>query len=238
MGFFLSDWVNSALTPSGTNAKRSQESQQKDVANGAADALGNLKGTLTDESNFAAAQEPARQGAIKRLLMLSSPGNNAARAQIYKNQAYGNAAQSAQLSSAANHNAGISDAYSAGQNQAIANNAADASNTYQANLSSPDAMSKQAQSLLAQYQQAMGMPALTDYNSLANLVYGRPQVMVQPGLGSLVGQVAGDYLSGQLGGAKGAASQSSMTPEYPGGDGYMYPANNPFTSGPDYTGGY
>ena len=203
---FLTSAIQSALTPQGWNDKLSQQNQQKLIANGASNAASGLAGSLLGDANYSASLDPARRSDLNNLLLAASPGNNAARAQTFKNNAYENAAVGSKIADNADNASGLSPAFQAGQNQAIANNAQASVNQFQAQQASPEAQLQQAQALGQMYQQAMGMPELSNYSQLANLVYQRPGVMVQPGLGQTLGGIAGSIAGNITPGGSGKSS--------------------------------
>lgn len=192
MGF-----IQSALTPAGTNARQSQVDQQKNATQGAQNALTYLNPLMGQQAGFASSLEPGREADVKRMLYLSSPGNTQAREAIYARTAASNAGLASKEAGASESAQGLSPSYQAGNDVAEANNAASASNAYDQQLESPEYQLQQANSLAGQYQTDMGIPSQSAYNSAVNTIYGRPQVPVAPGIGSVIGgiagKVAGDY---------------------------------------------
>lgn len=197
MGF-----IQSALTPAGTAARQSQVDQQKQATVGAENALGYLSPLMGTQAQFASGLEPGREADVKRLLYLSSPGNTQAREAVYARTAASNAGLAAKEAGAASTAAGLSPSYTAGNNTAIANNAAEQSNAYDQQLESPEHQLQQAQGLASQYQSDMGLPSQNAYDNAVSTIYGRPQVPVQPGvgqiLGGIAGKAAGDYADSQI----------------------------------------
>ena len=232
--------IQSAFTPSGTNALQGQEATQRGVTNDAAQLLASLFPTLQKQQAFANSLEPGREADINRMLMLSSPGNDQARAQLYNNAAYSNAAQASKQADQANAGAGLSPAYTAGENQGITNAAANSANQYQQMLNSPQYHLQQAQTLLGQIAGANNLPGASQLNDYAGLVYGAPKIQLQPGLGSILGTLAGDYLGGmgKSGGGDGSSTSNARAAS-PGGftqqewsDGFGIPTDNAINSWP------
>jgi hypothetical protein len=161
---------------------------------------------LKQQVSYGESLEPGREAALQRSMFLASPGNTEARQQLYQNQAFSAANQAARTSTAANESAGISPSYSAGQNTATANNAANQANQAFYSMESPEGQLQASNALMSEYQQGMGLPALSGYQTALSGVYGQPQPTVgQNPLGSILGAAAGDYLGGPAGGAIGSS---------------------------------
>jgi len=188
--------IQSAFTPSGTNALQGQEATQAGLTGDYAALLKQMFPSLEAEQNYSDSLVPQEEQDASRMLMLASPGNQQARTQMVNNAAYSNAAQASQQADQADAAAGLSPALEAGQNQGITNAAAGAANQYQQMINSPQYQLSQAQNLLGQVNQAQQIPGMGELGQLTQGIYGAPQVQVQPGLGSFLGSMAGDYLGG------------------------------------------
>lgn len=189
MGFFLTDAISSALTPAGTNARRDQEAGQQSVADQAREIARSSGANYDAVLKYLRGKQGNIQSGIDALGQMSTRGglrDQALRAgatarsqalsqsvplQYAGNQALSNAYRGRQLN-AAN---GV-------QNQAIRQS------------TSPDAQARALMQLL----QAMGSYQSQSYQPYAqagSMVYGQPQVQVQPGimdsLSPFIGMLAG-----------------------------------------------
>jgi len=188
--------LQSAFTPAGTNALQGQEATQAGLTGDYAALLKQMFPSLEAEQNYSDSLVPQEEQDASRMLMLASPGNQQARTQMVNNAAYSNAAQASQQADQADAAAGLSPALEAGQNQGITNAAAGQANQYQQMINSPQYQLSQAQNLLGQVNQAQTLPGMGELGQLTQGIYGAPQVQVQPGLGSFLGSIAGDYAGG------------------------------------------
>jgi len=188
--------LQSAFTPSGTNALQGQEAQQAGLTSEYASLLKQLEPFLSQEQNFSDSLVPQQEADASRMLMLASPGNQQARTQMVDNGNFANAAQAAQQADQADAAAGLSPALTAGQNQGITNAAAGANNSYNQMINSPQYQLSQAQNLLGQISNAQQLPGMGELGQITQGIYGAPTVQVQPGLGSFLGSIAGDYAGG------------------------------------------
>ena len=199
--------LQSAFTPSGTNALQGQEATQAGLTGDYAALLKQMFPTLQQEQNYSDSLVPTQEADMNRMLMLASPGNDQARAQLYNNAAYSNAAHASKQADQADAAAGLSPALEAGQNQGITNAAAASANQYQQMLNSPTYQLQQAQNLMGQLNQAQQLPGMGELGALTQGIYGAPTVQVQPGLGSFLGELGGSYLGG-LGKSEGGGGNN------------------------------
>ncbi len=188
--------LQSAFTPSGTNALQGQEAQQAGLTGDYAALLKQMFPSLQQEQAYSDSLVPTQEADMNRMLMLASPGNQQARTQMVNNAAYSNAAQASKQADQADAAAGLSPALTAGQNQGITNAAAEQANQYQQMINSPQYQLSQAQNLMGQLQQAQQLPGMAELGQLTSGIYGAPRVELGQGLGQFLGSMAGDYLGG------------------------------------------
>jgi hypothetical protein len=188
--------ITAAFTGQGQAASNARTANQAGLAQGANNFLSIINPGLTSGYNFAASQEAPFQNEITNAEQLLSPGNDQANLNQFSNEAYGNAANASRQADELDKGEGISDAYTAGQNTAINNEAATKVGQYQNQLDSPEYHLQQAQGLLGLMNQSANNPLQGDYNQLSGLVYGQPQVPVGEGFGQVLGSLAGTYLGG------------------------------------------
>lgn len=191
----LGSFFTSIFTPSGTNARRSQEADQAKVAGGYQGLFDSLLPYIQDYVKFGGKLEPQRQAEIRRQLLLASPGNAQARQRMYTNQVFNNAIRSSKAQSDMNRAAGFSGAYNAGMRAAALNQAMDASNRYASEMDSPEGMMANSQMRLGAIQQGQSMPMLAQLNNFGEGVYGRPAVQVGQGIGGSLGSILGTAAS-------------------------------------------
>jgi len=222
MGFFLTDAVESALTPQGTNARRGQEQQQKEVGNWAYDLAQNEHDYLGRGQRYRSDNWGTTAGALDTLGKWTTQGGRDDWTHWYTGQQQAAARD-------AGTNAGTMFAGNPELAQSYALDQMNQANTrsanYQAEINSPVAMQK----ALMSYLQSMGLVTDgTQFNNYAGTVFRRPAVAVGQGLGGMIGQLAANYFTGGTAGTAGAAGGL----EYAPGDGYTYNTNTgPFVTG-------
>lgn len=198
----LEDYAVSFITNmfkgQGSGYAQTQNQNQANVAGDAGSILSSLMPAISGAYNTAASYEPQRQAQISQLMALNSPGNTKALQSAYANKAYGNAARAGQQASQMTQAMGGSPALDAGNQTAIANNAANAANAYDAQTDSPEYQMMLGNNELQLMNQAQNSPLFNDFGQMAQTIYGQPKVTVQPGLGSFLGQLAGTF-GGPLG---------------------------------------
>lgn len=207
MGFFLTDAIQSALTPAGTNARRDQEAGQQSVADQArqiaqssgadyASVLKYLQGKRGNvESGIDALSRMGTRGGLRdQALRTGATARGQAMSQSVPLQYAGNQ----QLSNA--YRGRAINAANGVQNQAIRQS------------TSPQAQSQALMQLL----QALGSyqsQSYAPYAQSSSLVYGQPQVQVQPGimdqLSPILGLLAGGKSVQRQGGAGGGVTQGA-----------------------------
>lgn len=212
MGFldFITKPIQSLLTPSGTNARLSQESKQVKLGNDAAALWDQLFPNLKSQFSFMANLEPFRQSLVNRILNLSNPAS-------YQHMAasVGNKARAKGLANA-NYAAGLY-----GQDSGIAKGAAirginmgtQAENDFLTELFNPQhQVALAGQGLNAINNSA---PALGPAGSLFGMVQGQKPVTVGPGFL--------DYAASFLGGQPAGRGTSAPPTLPPGAAGWGNP---------------
>ena len=191
MGFFLTDAISSAFTPAGTNARRDQEAGQQSVADQARDIAKSSGANFASVLKYLQGKRGSVESGIDNLARMGTRGGLRDQALRVGATARGQAmSQSVPLQYAGNQQ--LSNAYrgralnaaNGMQNQAIRQS------------TSPQA---QAQALM-QLLQAMNSYQTGSYQPLgqsASLVYGQPQVQVQPGLMDSIAPFLGMIGGGQ-----------------------------------------
>ncbi len=183
MGFFLTDAINSALTPQGTNARRKQEEGQQSIGNLGADIARSSGADYLGAMNFGRGFDPQMRSNLRYLSdSMSTTG--------LRNHAI--AAANANRSHLMNQQMAPSlNAYATqGMRAASWNSAQDAENQALNNAFSPEthAQASQAfQQALGAYKQGYG----NDFQLGASTSFGQPKVSVQPGLLDYAGQALG-----------------------------------------------
>lgn len=205
VGFFLTDAISSAFTPKGTNARRDQEAGQQSVADQARNIARSSGANYESVLKYLQSKQGNVQGGIDNLARMGTRGGLRDQALRAGATARGQAmSQSVPLQYAGN--AALANAYrgrqlnaaNGMQNQAIRQS------------TSPQA---QAQSLM-QLLQAMGSYQSQSYQPLgqaASLVYGQPQVQVQPGIMDSLSPFLG-MIGGSQSVRQGSASNNRMAP--------------------------
>lgn len=207
------DFLSSIFTPRGTNARRKQEQGQQAIGDQASGIANSAGQNYADVLRYLQGQNRNIQGGIDRL------GQSTTRAGLRDNAIRGGqAARSAALSQSVplqyQQNPWMAQAYRSQQ----MNRANDQSN--QAIQKSTDpATQANALGMLMQAISSYQNQSYTPYGQAAGLVYGQPQVQVQPGLMDQLGGVIGMVTGGQstkggssTQGKASSAKQSAGTP--------------------------
>lgn len=187
----LGSAIDSALTRRGTNAREGQENTQSGIANSAAGLYNSYAPTAQSQFNFAGLSEPQRQQLIGHIVNLSNPNNFWGMAQGVGNQARQNGLQNA------NYAAGMwgqNSGAAMGARAAGINVGTGAQNSFLSQLHSPQNQQQLYQTGLTALNGAAN-PSTNILAQLASLVYGQPQIQTGPGLGDLLGQVAGQVVA-------------------------------------------
>jgi hypothetical protein len=187
----IGSFINSALTPRGTNARRAQEKEQASVSAGAA---GLFKGGLPmiqSQQAFAGGLEPQRQEAITSLIRSLSPGSQRAGLERQKR-----AAQQRAFGSMRMMRPGMGAGMQAGARLAAQNQSAMASNDLERMYASPEYQTAIQQTLMQAILGGQQISGLGDLSGLAGLIYGRPGVQVQPGFLESLAPAIGAYVGG------------------------------------------
>ena len=174
MGFFLTDIINSALTPKGTNARRKQEQGQQDIGNLGGDIARSSGADYLNAMKFGRGFDPQMQNSLRTLS--NSMSTAGLRDQAIA-AARANRAQILTQQSAPSLNAYANQ----GVRAAGLNSAQDAENRALNTAYSPQAHAQAAQN----FAQALGAYKnnyANDFKLGAGAAYGQPQVQVQPGL--------------------------------------------------------
>jgi len=201
---FISDAINSAVTPRGTNAAQGQQDQYNNAQNIFSGALGNYSKLLNNQIGTANSLYPQYTDALNS--SLSSLGQPAVDANVrsYSNNANENAFHQGMLQNLFARAQGEGSGVTQGQDQGAAQQAAIASNNYNAQLNSPQAHAQRYNMIMDLLQKGMSPTAISGALQLSSGVYGAPRVQVQQGIGSSLGS-----LLGGIGGIGGLGSLGS-----------------------------
>ena len=185
MGFFLTDIVNSAITPGGTNARRKQVEGQQIIGNLGGDIAKGAGADYLSAMKFGRGFDPQLQNALRYLSDSTSTAGL-----VNQAKAAGRAARAGLISRqvAPSLNPYAAQGIRAGN----LNQAQDAENQALNNAFSPQAHAAATQAFmqaLAAYKHGYGQ----DLQLGANLAYGQPAVPVQPGILDYASQIAGIY---------------------------------------------
>jgi hypothetical protein len=200
---FISSALQSAFTPAGTNARRDQEAGQKSVADQARD-IAKRSGTNYDSVlKYLQSKQGNVQGGIDALGRMTTRGGLRDQALRAGSTARGQA-MSSQVPIQYAGNPALANAY---RSRAM-NAATGVQNQALQNSTSPLAQTQALMQLL-QAMNSYQSQSYAPYGQAAGLVYGQPQVQVQPGimdqLGPIIGAIKGAQSVGQgKGGAAGA----------------------------------
>ena len=202
MGFFLTDIINSALTPGGTNARRKQEQGQQDVGNLGGDIARAAGADYLGAMKFGRGFDPHLQNSLQYLANSTSTAG-------LRDQAIA-AARTNRSQLLSQQGTPSLNAYAAqGTRAANLSSAQDSENQSINNAYSPLAHAQASQAFqqaLSAYKQGYGQ----DFQLGASTSYGQPTVQVQPGLLDYVSQLAGAYLGSQ-GNEDGSGTGNSGT---------------------------
>ena len=170
-----------------------QNRNQSAVAEAMTKLLPNIQNLLAMQSKTGPEYEAARQNAIAQLINVLNPANLAAQDTALKQgikSDYGNMAGQAELQA---ESVGASPAAVAGIGQGMAGQAARQMTAVDQRSLDPVQQSQRVAAWLSSLEQAQRMPGLQDFSTLASTIYGQPKVQVQPGLGEIIGSVAGGF---------------------------------------------
>jgi hypothetical protein len=193
MGFFITDAIQSAFTPRGTNARQDQENQQKGIADIASGMANSTGANLSDTLSYLKTKNPTiRQG-------LDSLGRSTTRAGLRDNairagRTARGVANGRSVPLQYQSNPYLTSAYRAD----MMNKATDLENQGIFESTSPEAQSKALMELLqalSGYQTMASQP----FQQAAGMVYGAPQVQVEPGLFSQIAPIIGQGIGSNWG---------------------------------------
>lgn len=194
MGFFLTDALESAFTPRGTNARRGQEARQTDVAGIAGEIAGSAGKNYRDALNFTQRFDPQMQSALTALAR-SVNGSGLRDSAV----AAGNTARAKAMSQQVPMNMANNPALAQAYQMANLNKAQDATN--QSIFASYDPQKRnQMLLMLLQALQAYKGNSANDFTRSAGIVYGQPQVQVQGGLMDALAPFLGNMFGQQSAG--------------------------------------
>lgn len=209
MGFFLTDAISSAFTPKGTNARRDQEAGQQSVADQARSIAQSSGANYDAVLKYLRTKQGNVQGGIDALGQMTTRGGLRDQALRAGSTARGQAmSQQVPLQFAGNQ--ALSDAFRGRQLNAA---------TGMQNQAIRQSTSPQAQSqALMQLLQALGSyqsQSFQPFAQSAGLVYGQPQIQVQPGimdsLSPFLGMLGGSQSVTQGKGGAGGGGMSFGT---------------------------
>lgn len=212
---FIADAFKNAFTAPGTNARKSQDRRNSQIARGGADLFEAIQpilkdsfGSLSGQRQFADSLEPGRRLAISNNIfnLANMMNNGSARASASR---LGQEALYSGMDTYRNtvaSNPGISESLRNALLLDAQNRRADAEGRAYGEFMDPDGQAARRQqilgALLGLYNASTASPQMNVIRDLSNLasmfgglVYGQPQTMVQPGLGEVLGQVAGQWAS-------------------------------------------
>lgn len=211
----------SIFTGHGQSALNAEQANQAIPGQDAATLLAGLEPGLATALGTTEAQEVPRQAQLASLMKLNSPGNEAALEAANANKVYSDAARAGRQAQQQDIAGGESSAFDAGNQTAIDNNAASATNQFDQQVNSPEYQTQLGMNRLGLLNQSQQTPLLNDFNSLTSTIYGEPKVQVQPGLGDLLGKAVGGLLGGAgglFGGSPGDGGDGLQTSE----DGFQF----------------
>jgi len=182
------------------------------------------------QAQFAGQMESGREGALQNFINQFSPQSQQAQVATYGSQANENAGKAAQYAAAQGASQGISPAYTAGNTASEFNNAANATNQYQAQVNSPQYQQQVLQSVLGAYGQAQQNPTLQAILGMQPGIQNQEQINAQSASqGGMLGGLGG--ILGALGGGGGLSSILNMFGGGSGSSANTSPAANPSTQG-------
>lgn len=180
------------------------------------------------QAQFAGQMEPGRESALQNFINQFSPQGQQAQVNAYSNQANENAGKAGQYAAMQGASQGLSPAYTAGNTASEFNQAANATNQYQAQINSPQYQQQILQSILGAYGQAQQNPALQQLLSLQPGIQNQEQINAQSASqGGMLGGLGGIF--GALSGGGGLSSILSLFGG--GGGGGTVPGYNQSTGG-------
>ena len=181
-------FIESFLTPSGTNARRKQEQGQQTVGNLGGNIAGGAGADYLSAMKFGRSLDPQMQSGLQYLANSTSTAG-------MRDQAIA-AGQTARAQAMSRQPTPSLNPYAVqGMQASNLNSAQSAENSALNQAYSPSAHAQALQGLmgaLGQYKQNYGQ----DFRLGASTVYGQPQVQVQPGILDYAGQLAGSYAGG------------------------------------------
>lgn len=196
MGFFLTDFIQSAFTPAGTNARRDQTDRQADIAS-IGGQLATQGGNRAIKANqFAAGFDSKLETAIRQMAQ-GLNGSNARENAIRQGNALQARAMSQSIPLQLQQNPELARAY----RMQMQNQAQGQSNQAYLDSLSPERRQQALMALiqiLNQYQQQAG----TGLSQGAGLVYGQPTVQVQGGLMDMLAPALGQWFGQQVQGGQ------------------------------------
>lgn len=193
MGLFGIDTaLTSLFTPSGTNARKKQEAGQQTVANQAQDIAKAAGSNYFNSINYAQGFDRQLQNGLTALARSTTTAGLRGQA-----LSAGNAARAQAMSQSVPMQYATNPYLAQAFRSQNLNKAQDATN--QALFGAYDPARKQ-QAMMA-LMQALGQYKSNysnDFSNAASIVYGQPQVQVQPGFMDIAGQALGAWAGGQM----------------------------------------
>ena len=187
-------FIESALTPAGTNARRSQENQQASIANQYADLFKSSVPLVQGQLDFAKSVQPQYNGALQSYIQSMTPQAVDADLARFNSKAFQTANNQARQQEMLLRSQGAGDSALKGVQQAAYNTATDQSLNAQRQAYSNEERMKRALAILQALQQAQNPQAVNILGALAQGVYGRPEVQVQSNpLGGVLGNVLSTF---------------------------------------------
>lgn len=194
MGFFLTDAIQSALTPPGTAAAQGDTKSKKYPQTLAGSTLHTLSPLIGQQAAFAGNLEPFRQQGIWDLIHAASPGGMLATSEQARRNYMGNATASLPFLHARLNEGGAGIGAIQGADAGAISGATSKANDLFGWLASPEGQQALAQMRMQATQ--FSLPALGPFAQLASIIYGRPAPQVGASPLSSIASIAPFFMGG------------------------------------------
>jgi hypothetical protein len=202
MGFFdsIADAFESALTPAGTNARRSQEADIRGMSKEALALFRLLAPMVRRQMQFRQSMQGVQDAALTTGLSGTGPGARDARIDRYGEQVDDATLKAMKRAALIAKQQGLGDGGLFADIGNIEQQGAIAKNQYAAEQFSPEGYGRDAAAVFDLFQRhGANQSDLAQLFSLfGGIVNGQQPVQVQPGIGQVLGQIAGDYASKRM----------------------------------------
>ena len=207
--------MGSMMAAPGSGYASTQNQQQESVSNVGANLVPILNSLIQMQGKFASnpTMELQRQALIGQLVNTLSPGNATGGAKMASNAVDSNTGQAEQQANILARSQGLGTGGEMGNIFNAANQGAMQKNSIMTNLFNPQTQAGLEQGQLNAIGQGQSIPSMSSGGAMgqvAGLVYGRPQVQVQPGFGQILGNLGASYLgrAGSGGGGGGGGGDA------------------------------